>query len=55
MIKVRVEVLYNSSNKVDKLVLMSWLGHHVDIQWQSRNTGVKKFGTLNFKVTAYNK
>jgi hypothetical protein len=45
----------NSSNKVDKLVLMSWSGHHVDVQRWSRNVGVEKFTTSNFKVTAYNK
>jgi hypothetical protein len=34
---------------------LSWSGHRVDVQWQSRNVGVKKFNTSNFKVTAYNK
>jgi hypothetical protein len=45
----------NSSNKVDKLVLMSRSGHRVDVQQQSRNAGVEKFTSSNFKVTAYNK
>jgi hypothetical protein len=34
---------------------VSQSGHRVDVQWQSRNAGVEKFATLNFKVTAYNK
>jgi Chromo (CHRromatin Organisation MOdifier) domain len=34
---------------------LSRSGHRVDVQRQSRNAGVEKFTTSNFKVTAYNK
>jgi hypothetical protein len=36
-------------------LVMSRSGHCVNVQWWSRNTGVEKFGMLNFKVTVYNK
>jgi hypothetical protein len=30
-------------------------GHRVDVQQQSRNAGVEKFSTSNFKVAVYKK
>jgi Chromo (CHRromatin Organisation MOdifier) domain len=35
--------------------LVSRSGHHVDVQQQSRNMGIEKFTSSNFKVTAYSK
>jgi hypothetical protein len=35
--------------------LLSWSGHRVDVQRQSRNAAVEKFTLSNFKVTTYNK
>jgi hypothetical protein len=49
--------LYGRWKKLQYLIRwkVSQSGHRVDIQRQSRNAGVEKFTSLNFKVTAYNK
>jgi hypothetical protein len=49
----------NRNTRARLHMMLTWCvsrsGHRVDVQRPSRNAGVEKFTSSNFKVTAYNK